>query len=64
MDFGYDGKHGAYQPHIIRALPVPPPPPATMAAGIVAVAHDSPLVGACSSPAASRHAPSATPASS
>jgi hypothetical protein len=21
MEFGYDGKHGAYQPHIVRASP-------------------------------------------
>jgi hypothetical protein len=32
MQFGYDGKHGAYQPHIIRGPTVPPPPPTDAAA--------------------------------
>jgi hypothetical protein len=57
MEFGYDGKHGAYQPHIVRANAVAPPPPAAAAAGTSAAAHDSP-------PAASRHAPLAAPESS
>jgi hypothetical protein len=64
MDFGYDGKHGAYQPHIIRAPAVPPPPPAATAVGISATAYDSPPAGARSPLAASRHAPSAAPNSS
>jgi hypothetical protein len=25
MEFGYDGKHGAHQPHIVRAPAIPPP---------------------------------------
>jgi hypothetical protein len=25
MEFHYDGKHGPYQPHLVRALVVPPP---------------------------------------
>jgi hypothetical protein len=32
MEFGYDGKLGAYQPHVVRGLAVPPPPPITAAA--------------------------------
>jgi hypothetical protein len=32
MEFGYDGKHGAYQAHVIRGPAVPPPPPAAAAA--------------------------------
>jgi hypothetical protein len=27
MEFVYDGKHGAYQPHIVWAPAVPPPSP-------------------------------------
>jgi hypothetical protein len=27
MEFGYDGKHGAYQSHIVRGHVAPPPPP-------------------------------------
>jgi hypothetical protein len=58
MEFGYDGKHGAYQPHIVRAPAVPPPSsPIAVAAGTSATAHDSPPTGA-HAPLASRHAPS------
>jgi hypothetical protein len=32
MEFGYDGKHGAYQPHVVRGHVVPPPPPAAATA--------------------------------
>jgi hypothetical protein len=32
MEFDYDGKHRAYQPHVIRDPAVPPPPPAAAAA--------------------------------
>jgi hypothetical protein len=32
MEFGYDGKHGAYQPHVVRAIVVPPPSPLAAAA--------------------------------
>jgi hypothetical protein len=32
MEFGYDGKHGAYQPHVVRSPAVPPPPPPAAAA--------------------------------
>jgi hypothetical protein len=48
MEFGYDGKHGAYQPHLVRDLAVPPPPSAV----------------ALASPPANRLAPSAAPESS
>jgi hypothetical protein len=58
MEFGYDGKHGQYQPHIVRGPTAPPPPPAA-AVGTFAAAHDSPPVGA-RAPPASRHAPSVT----
>jgi hypothetical protein len=48
MEFGYDGKHGAYQPHIVRGPVVPPPPPpiATTAMGPSATAPASPPVRA------------------
>jgi hypothetical protein len=32
MEFGYDGKHGAYQPHVIQGPTVPPPPLAAITA--------------------------------
>jgi hypothetical protein len=64
MEFGYDGKHGAYQPHVIRG-PVDPPPPHVIVAGTLAVAPASHRAHApCSPPAVSRHAPSAAPESS
>jgi hypothetical protein len=63
MEFGYDGKHGAYQPHIVQGPAVPPPPPAITAMGTSAAAPTS-LVRAPSPPAASRRAPSAAPESS
>jgi hypothetical protein len=45
MEFGYDGKHRAYQPHIIRAPVVPPPsPPAAAATGTSTAAHSFPLL--------------------
>jgi hypothetical protein len=64
MEFGYDGKLGAYQPHIVRAPAIPPPsPPTTAVAGTSAAAQDSPPAGA-RAPPASRHAPLAAPKSS
>jgi hypothetical protein len=43
LEFGYDSKHGAYQPHVIRGPAVPPPPPtATAATGPSAAAPASP----------------------
>jgi hypothetical protein len=42
MEFGYDGKHGAYQPHIIRGPTGPPPPPATDPVGASATTLASP----------------------
>jgi hypothetical protein len=56
MDFGYDGKHGACQPHIVRGPVVPPPPPATDPAGTSAAAPASPLVRAPSAALESSHA--------
>jgi hypothetical protein len=45
MEFEYDGKLGACQPHIVRAPAVPhPSPPAVAAMGPSAVAHGSPLL--------------------
>jgi hypothetical protein len=49
--FGYDGKHGPYQPHLIRALAIPPPS-AAAAAGPSPVAPTSPPVACRSSSAA------------
>jgi hypothetical protein len=64
MEFVYDGNHGAYRPHIVRALVVPPPsPPAVAAAGASAAAQDSPPASA-RAPPTHRHAPSAAPESS
>jgi hypothetical protein len=42
MEFGYDGKHGTYQPHIVRGPTTPPPPPAADPAGASAAAPASP----------------------
>jgi hypothetical protein len=54
MEFGYDGKHGAYQPHIIQGPTTLPPPPITDPTGPSTVAPTSP----------SGRAPSAAPESS
>jgi hypothetical protein len=57
VEFGYDGKHGAYLPHIVRGPAVPPPPPAADPAGTSAVAPASPPVRAPSTaPESSRPA--------
>jgi hypothetical protein len=63
MEFGYDGKHGAYQPHVVRGPVVPPPPPVTADAGTLAAAPASPPAHA-PSPPVRQLAPSATPESS
>jgi hypothetical protein len=68
-EFGYDGKHGAYQPHIVRAPDVSPPsPPVAVAAGTSAAAHSSPPAATptrarARAPPIHRHAPSAAPES-
>jgi hypothetical protein len=54
MEFGYDGKHGAYQPHVVWGPVVPPPPPAANPVGTSVVALASPPI----------HVPSAAPESS
>jgi hypothetical protein len=55
MEFGYDGKHGAYQPHVVRGPAVPPPPlAAATAMGPSATTPTSPPI----------RAPSAAPESS
>jgi hypothetical protein len=68
MEFGYDDKHGAYQPHIVRTPTVPPPsPPAAAAAGTSIVAHGSPPAASpvrAHAPPTYRHAPSVAPESS
>jgi hypothetical protein len=64
MEFVYDGKHGAYQPHVIRGPVDPPPPPAAAVAGTSAVALASPPARAPSPPPVSWPAPSAAPESS
>jgi hypothetical protein len=64
MQFVYDGKHGAYRPHVIRGPVDPPPPPAATAVGTLAIAPASPPARAPSPPPASRHAPSVAPESS
>jgi hypothetical protein len=42
MKLGYDGKHGAYQPHIVRVPAVPPPSPPAAATAGPSAAHVSP----------------------
>jgi hypothetical protein len=42
MEFGYDGKHGAYQPHIVRAPALPPPSPHIAVVGTSTATHGSP----------------------
>jgi hypothetical protein len=52
MEFGYDGKHGAYQPQVVRGPAVPPPPPiVAIDVGPSAAAPASPLACAPSSTA-------------
>jgi hypothetical protein len=58
MEFGYDGKHGPYQPHLVRA-PATPPPLATAAAAAAGTS-----VAAPASPPTSCPTPSAAPESS
>jgi hypothetical protein len=63
MKFGYDGKHGAYQPHVVRGPAVPPPPPAATTVGTsTAVPASSPT--RAPSPAPRRSVPSVAPESS
>jgi hypothetical protein len=66
MKFRSDGKHDAYQPHIVRAPVVPPPPsPPAAAAGTSVAAHGSPATASLARALPThRHAPSATPESS
>jgi hypothetical protein len=66
MEFGYDGKRGAYQPHIVRAPAIPPSPPTDAAASTSTAAHGSPPATSPTrdrAPPAHRHAPSAAPES-
>jgi hypothetical protein len=45
LEFWYDGKHGAYQPHNVKAPAIPPPSlPAAAAMGTSAAAHGSQLL--------------------
>jgi hypothetical protein len=67
MEFGYDGKHGAYQPHIVRAPALPPPSPHIAVVGTSTAAHGSPPTASpshASAPSAHWHAPSAAPETS
>jgi hypothetical protein len=57
--FVYDGKDGAYQPHVIRG-PMDSPPPPAAATGTSTVAPASPPARA-PPPPVSRPAPSSTP---
>jgi hypothetical protein len=54
MEFGYDRKHGAYQPHVVQGHAIPSPPPVAAAASTSTISPASP-------PA---RAPSAAPESS
>jgi hypothetical protein len=54
MEFGYDGKHGPYQLHLVRAPAAPPPPAATVGT----------FAATPASLPASRPTPSAAPESS
>jgi hypothetical protein len=42
MEFVYDEKYGAYQPHIIRGPAAPPPPPIADPVGPLHIAPASP----------------------
>jgi hypothetical protein len=64
MEFGYDGKHGVYQPHVVQGPAVPPPPSAAATTGTSVVAPTSSPAPAPSPPVARRPAPSAAPESS
>jgi hypothetical protein len=65
MEFCYHRKDGAYQPHLVWASAIhPPPSTAATTVGTSATAPNSPPVGACSPPLTSRYAPSAAPESS
>jgi hypothetical protein len=55
MEFGFDGKHGEYQPHIVKDPTVPPPSPPAAAAGTFAAAPSSPPTSACAPPASEQH---------
>jgi hypothetical protein len=55
-EFGHDGKHGAYQPHIVRGCTVPPPPLVVDPAGTSAATLASPTTRAPSAPPESSHA--------
>jgi hypothetical protein len=64
MEFGYDGKHGAYQPHVVQGPAVASAPPTGATAGTSAATPSSPPAHAPSPPAMSRPTPSAAPKSS
>jgi hypothetical protein len=53
-EFGYDGKHEAYQPHIVRRPAIPPPPPTAATAGTSVAAPASSPAHAPSPPAVRR----------
>jgi hypothetical protein len=44
MEFVYDGKQGAYQPHVVRGPAVPPPPATTIVGTSAASPAPSPTV--------------------
>jgi hypothetical protein len=64
MEFVYDGKHGAYQPLVIRGHVDPPAPPAAAAVGTSVAGPASPPAHAPSPPPVRRPTPSAAPESS
>jgi hypothetical protein len=61
MEFVYDGKHGAYQPHVVQGPVVPPPPPAAATVGTSTAVPASSPTRAPSPPYVRRPAPLATP---
>jgi hypothetical protein len=63
MEFENDGKHGAYQPHIIWG-PVDPPPHVATAGTSVAAPASHPARAPSPPPVVSRPTPSAAPESS
>jgi hypothetical protein len=64
MEFGYDAKHRAYQPHIVWGSAVPPPPSVVTTVGTSSATLASFLVREPSPSATRRSAPLATPESS
>jgi hypothetical protein len=56
MELGFDGQHGAYQPHIVQGPAVSPPPPTADPVGTSAAPSSPPVCGPPATPGSSRAA--------